>query len=140
MSSRTHARAHACVQAAGDPMEEFQRILQRFGTVEQLLGTAPAEGEEGAAGAAAEGEEGGGARDAASQPHEAGGGGGEDSEDEEGDEAEKLSKKKKKLAVGGGPRDLFFMDFFLFCFGGMDGWRGWRRRGWRWVVAQALLA
>ncbi|PSC74600.1 Splicing factor 3B subunit 2 [Micractinium conductrix] len=68
---------------------DFQRILQRFGTVEELLAGEAEEGEEGGAGGGEEGEEDkkGGAK----------GGDDGDSEGEEDDEAG-ASRKKKKLA------------------------------------------
>ena len=71
---------------------DLQRILQRFGNVEELLGTAPAAGGEGEAGAggADGGEEG-------AAPKGDGGDSGEDGEGED-DEGKALSKKKRKIA------------------------------------------
>ncbi|KAL4431297.1 hypothetical protein ABPG75_006553 [Micractinium tetrahymenae] len=73
---------------------EFQRILQRFGTVEQLLsGEDGEEGEEGEQGAG--GEAGGEGEGAAAQAEAKAGGGESDSEGEEGEDG--LSKKKRKM-------------------------------------------
>lgn len=79
------------------PADDLQRILERFGTVEQLLGTAPAEAEggEGAGGGGAEAAAGGGEEGAGGEK-EAGEGSEDDDEDEEG--GDKLSKKKRKMA------------------------------------------
>lgn len=75
---------------------DFQRILQHFGNVEQLLGASGDEeggsdGEEGA-GPKGEGEEGGGARDKGAK-------GDEDDSEGEGDDEAALSRKKRKLAT-----------------------------------------
>ena len=73
---------------------DFQRILQRFGNVEELLGTAPAGGEEGEGGAGAGAAAEGGDAKAAAR-----GEGDDDSEGEEGQGEEVvMSRKKRKLA------------------------------------------
>eukprot|EP00887_Chlorella_sp_A99_P008170 scaffold12.g8170.t1 len=75
--------------------EELRRILERFGTVEQLLGGEGGAGEGGAGGDdAGGGEEGGGGGEAGGEEKDKG----EGSEDEE-DEEDKLSKKKRKMAT-----------------------------------------
>ncbi|KAL4438493.1 hypothetical protein ABPG77_000141 [Micractinium sp. CCAP 211/92] len=75
---------------------DFQRILQRFGTVEQLLnGAGGEEGGEGEEDAGGEPKAGGEGEGPAAQAEAKAGGGESDSEGEEGEEG--LSKKKRKM-------------------------------------------
>jgi len=46
LGAQPAAGAEGGEQPPADPAAELQRILQRFGTVEELMGTAPVEGEE----------------------------------------------------------------------------------------------
>lgn len=46
LGAQPAAGAEGGDQPPADPASELQRILQRFGTVEELMGTAPVEGEE----------------------------------------------------------------------------------------------
>lgn len=73
--------------------EDFQRILQRFGTVEELLGTAPPPAEDGKAGDGTAGEAGG-----EEAPAAAGEDGGEGDSEGDGEGEEGLSRKKRRLA------------------------------------------
>ncbi|KAI3424478.1 hypothetical protein D9Q98_010028 [Chlorella vulgaris] len=73
--------------------EDFQRILQRFGTVEELLGTATPPAEDGKAGDGATGEAGG-----EEAPAAAGEDGGEGDSEGDGEGEEGLSRKKRRLA------------------------------------------
>ena len=59
LGAQPAAGAEGGEQPPAEPAAELQRILQRFGTVEELLGTAPARGEdedEGGAGAGGAGD------------------------------------------------------------------------------------
>ncbi|KAI7836288.1 hypothetical protein COHA_009837 [Chlorella ohadii] len=95
LGAQPAAGAEGGEQPPADPAAELQRILQRFGTVEELMGTAPVEGEEEEG---AEGGEAGGEGEAGGGGGGRGGEAGEDSEGEEGDEGGELSKKKRKMA------------------------------------------